>query len=93
MKRYTRSNLKFTMDSGKVNRISEADLYVLYRLYSKAFDCVDHPTLWNMMEEMCIPEHMVEVISTSWCVYSLTRVDLDCDYLHTPCNWLYHNEE
>ena len=26
---------------------------------SKAFDCVDHPTLWNMMEEMGIPEHMV----------------------------------
>ena len=31
-KRYTRSNIKFTMDNGKVNRISEADLYVLYRL-------------------------------------------------------------
>ena len=34
--------------------------------YSKAFDCVDHPTLWNMMEEMGIPEHniiiMVQVI-------------------------------
>ena len=29
---------------------------------SKAFDCVDHPTLWNMMEEMGIPEHMVQVI-------------------------------
>ena len=25
--------------------------------YSKAFDCVDHPTLWNMMEEMGIPVH------------------------------------
>ena len=30
--------------------------------YSKAFDCVDHSTLWNMMEEMDIPEHMVQVI-------------------------------
>ena len=30
--------------------------------YNKAFDCVDHPTLWNMMEEMGIPEHMVQVI-------------------------------
>ena len=28
----------------------------------EAFDCVDHPTLWNMMEEMGIPEHMVQVI-------------------------------
>ncbi len=31
-KRYTRSNIKFTMDNGKVNRISAADLYVLCRL-------------------------------------------------------------
>ena len=31
-KRYTRSNLKFTMDNGKVDRISETDPYVLYRL-------------------------------------------------------------
>ena len=30
--------------------------------YGKAFDCVDDPTLWNMMEEMGIPEHMVQVI-------------------------------
>ena len=30
--------------------------------YSKAFDCVDHSKLWNMMEEMSIPEHMVVVI-------------------------------
>ena len=28
----------------------------------KAFDYVDHPTLWNMMEEMGIPEHMLQVI-------------------------------
>ena len=31
-KRYTRSNLKFTMDNGKVNRISETNLYVHYRI-------------------------------------------------------------
>ena len=30
--------------------------------YSKTFDCVDHPTLWNMMEAIGIPEHMVQVI-------------------------------
>ena len=47
------------MDNGKVYRISATNLHVLY---SKAFDCVDHPTLWNMMEEMGVPEHMVQVI-------------------------------
>ena len=33
-----------------------------YNIDSKSFDCVNHPTLWNMMEEMGIPEHMVQVI-------------------------------
>ena len=37
-------------------------IYMCFIDYSKAFDCVDHPTLWNMMEEMGIPEHMVQVI-------------------------------
>ena len=27
-------------------------------------------------------------IDYSCCVYSLTRVDLDCDYLHTPCIYI-----
>ena len=31
-KRYTRSNLKFTKDNGKVDRLSETNLHVLYRL-------------------------------------------------------------
>ena len=32
-------------------------IYMCFIDYSKAFDCVDHPTLWNLMEEMGIPEH------------------------------------
>ena len=35
-------------------------IYMCFIDYSKAFDCVDHPTLWNMMEEMGVPEHMVQ---------------------------------
>ena len=31
-KMYMISNLKFTMDNGKVDRISETNIYVLYRL-------------------------------------------------------------
>ena len=32
-------------------------MYMCFIDYSKAFDCVDHPTLWNMMEDMGIPKH------------------------------------
>ena len=37
-------------------------IYMCFIDYSKAFDCVDPATLWNMMEEIGIPEHMVKVI-------------------------------
>ena len=37
-------------------------IYMCFIDYSKAFDCVYHTTLWNMMEEMGVPEHMVQVI-------------------------------
>ena len=41
------ANLRWT----KVDRISATNRSCFID-YSKAFDCVDHPTLWNMMEEM-----------------------------------------
>ena len=42
------------MDNEKVDRIPATNLSCFID-YSKAFDCVDHPKLWNMMEEMGIP--------------------------------------
>ena len=27
-------------------------------LYAKAFDCVDHNKLWNILKEMGIPDHL-----------------------------------
>ena len=37
-------------------------IYMCFIDYSKAIDCVDHPTFWNMIEEMGVPENMVQVI-------------------------------
>ena len=30
--------------------------------YSKAFDCVDHPVLWNTLREMGFPEHLIALM-------------------------------
>ena len=27
--------------------------------YAKAFDCVDHNKLWNILKEMGIPDHLI----------------------------------
>ena len=43
------------MNNGNGDRI-----YICFIDYSEEFDCVDHPTSWNIMEEMGIPGQMVE---------------------------------
>ena len=58
-KRYTRSNLKSITE---MSTEYQRPIYMCFIDYSKALDFVDHPTLWNMMEEMGIPEHIVQVI-------------------------------
>ena len=36
-------------------------IYMCFIDYGKAFDCVNHPALLNMMEGIGIPEHTVQV--------------------------------
>ena len=44
------------MDHRKSKRIPEKDLLLL--CYAKAFDCVDHNKLWEILKEMGIPDHL-----------------------------------
>ena len=34
------------------------DIYFCFIDYAKAFDCVDHNKLWEILKEMGIPEHL-----------------------------------
>ena len=40
------------------------DLYACFIDYSKAFDCVEHETMWKIMTEMGFPRHLVRLIKT-----------------------------
>ncbi len=53
------SNLRWIMERPTEY---QRPIYMCFIHYGKAFDCVDHPTLWNMMDEMGIPEQTVYVI-------------------------------
>ena len=35
----------------------QKNIYFCFIDYAKAFDCVDHSKLWEMLEEMEIPDH------------------------------------
>ena len=36
----------------------QKNIYFCFIDYAKAFDCVDHNTLWKIMKEMGIPDHL-----------------------------------
>ena len=36
----------------------QKNIYFYFIDYAKAFDCVDHNTLWKMLKEMGIPDHL-----------------------------------
>ena len=36
----------------------QKNIYFSFIDYAKAFDCVDHNTLWKILKEMAIPGHM-----------------------------------
>ena len=54
--RNQKSNCQQTLDYRKSKRVSEKHLLLLYWLCQS--HCVDHNTLWKILEEMGIPDHL-----------------------------------
>ena len=44
--------------SSKKQKSSRKNIYFCFIDYAKAFDCVDHNKLWEILKEMGIPEHL-----------------------------------
>ena len=42
----------------KKAREFQKNIYFCFIDYAKAFDCVDHNKLWNILREMGIPDHL-----------------------------------
>ena len=55
--------VKLPISSGNLLIIKKArefqkNIYLCFIDYAKAFDCVDHNNLWNILKEMGIPVHL-----------------------------------
>ena len=37
----------------------QKNIYICFIDYAKAFDCVDHNKLWNILQEMGTPDHLI----------------------------------
>ena len=44
--------------SSKKQESSRKNIYSCFIDYAKAFDCVDHNELWEVLKEMGIPDHL-----------------------------------
>ena len=49
------SNIRWIIEKA---REFQENIYFCLNDYSKAFDCVDHPKLWEILKQMGIPDHL-----------------------------------
>ncbi|MCT5353383.1 reverse transcriptase family protein [Pseudomonas aeruginosa] len=56
-------NLKLIIEK---NREHQKDLYLCFIDYVKAFDTVDHDILWNNMNDMKFPKHIIQLIKAMY---------------------------
>ena len=49
------ANIRWLMEKA---REFQKNIYFCFTDYAKAFDCVDHNKLWEILEEMGIPDHL-----------------------------------
>ena len=50
------ANIRWIMEKA---REFQKNIYLCFIDYAKAFDCVDHNKLWNILQEMGIPDHLI----------------------------------
>ena len=54
----TRDQIANTTGSSKKQDNSRKNIYFCFTDYTKAFDCVDHHKLWEILKKMGIPDHL-----------------------------------
>ena len=55
------ANIRWTIEKA---REFEKTIYFCFIDYAKAFDCVDHNKLWEILKEMGIPDHLTCLLRT-----------------------------
>ena len=60
-KRNQKSNYQYPLDHQKSKRVPEK-IDFCFIDYAKGFDCVDHNKLWEILQEMGIPDHLTSLL-------------------------------
>ena len=63
------ANIRWIME---IAREFQKNIYLCFIDYAKAFDCVDHNTLWKILKEMGIPHYLgIEEYLRTWLLRNL----------------------
>ena len=64
----------------KDNAVFQKNIYFCFTDYAKAFDCVDHNKLWEILKEMGIPDHLTCLLRN---LYAVRKQQLELDVEQT----------
>ena len=55
----------------------QKNIYVCFLDYAKAFDCVDHKKLWEILKEMGIPGHVTGLLRNLYAGQEQLELDME----------------
>ena len=61
----------------KKAREFQKNIYFCFIDYAKAFDCVDRNKLWNILQEMGIPDHLTCLLRNLYAGQEETELDME----------------
>ena len=71
--------LPTSAESKKKQRYSRKNIYFCFIDYAKAFDCVDHNKLWNILKEMGIPDYLTCLLRNLYAGVKKPQLELDME--------------
>ena len=57
----------------------QKNIYFCFIDYAKAFDCVDHNKLWEILQEMGIPDHLTCLLRNLYVQVKKQQLELDME--------------
>ena len=70
------ANIHWIMEKG---RDFQKNIYFCFIDNAKAFDCVDHNKLWEILKEMGISDHLTSLLRNLYAGQEATELDMELD--------------
>ena len=67
-------------------RECQKNIYFCFIDYAKAFDCVDHNKLWEILKEMGIPDYLISLLQNRYAGLKKQQLELDMEQ-KTGSDW------